>query len=261
MHIAIADMPEPDDFEIRIGFADQGIHRQRSYHGVRVDTFHTLIRLAIEGAGLGEEVAVVTDGQLSGLVNKGLVGGEVTPEAHGGGPLGLVQDGDRITIDVLARRVDVDVASHHPIIDPILGDLRDALSGLSPRRPSIPVIVTTDGDANDDGAISRQEAIDGQRKTFERLDANEDGVLDIDEFAAGQPAPASEELPADVRRKRRKALERQFATLDRDDDGAISLAEYQAAMTPYFDALDTNSDGVLDGAELRQAIEDDSPRD
>ncbi|MBY5983266.1 LysR family transcriptional regulator [Halomonas sp. DP5Y7-2] len=33
-------------------FANQGIHRQRSYHGVRVDTFHTLIRLAIEGAGL-----------------------------------------------------------------------------------------------------------------------------------------------------------------------------------------------------------------
>ncbi|PJE28668.1 dihydroxyacid dehydratase [Pseudooceanicola antarcticus] len=64
---------------------------------------------AIEGAGLGEDVAVVTDGQLSGLVNKGLVVGEVTPEAHGGGPLGLVRDGDLITIDVLARRVDVDM--------------------------------------------------------------------------------------------------------------------------------------------------------
>ncbi|WP_374156953.1 SDR family NAD(P)-dependent oxidoreductase [Mycobacterium sp. G7A2] len=51
--------------------------------------------------------------------------------------------------DRLARRVDVDVASHHPIIDPILGDLRDALSGLSPRQPSIPVIVTTDGRPSD----------------------------------------------------------------------------------------------------------------
>ncbi|WP_353221815.1 EF-hand domain-containing protein [Salinisphaera sp. C84B14] len=116
-------------------------------------------------------------------------------------------------------------------------------------------------DANDDGAISRQEAIDGQRKTFERLDGNGDGLLDTDEFAAGQPGRDSEELPADVRRARRASIERQFAILDRDDDGAISLAEYQAAMTPYFDALDTNSDGVLDGAELRQAIEDDSPRD
>lgn len=65
---------------------------------------------AIEGAGLGEEIAVVTDGQLSGLVNKGLVVGEVTPEAHGGGPLGLIRDGDVITIDVLARRVDVDLS-------------------------------------------------------------------------------------------------------------------------------------------------------
>lgn len=62
---------------------------------------------AIEGAGLGEDVAVITDGQLSGLVNKGLVVGEVTPEAYGGGPLALVRDGDEITIDILKRRVDL----------------------------------------------------------------------------------------------------------------------------------------------------------
>ena len=49
-------------------------------------------------------VAVVTDGQLSGLVNKGLVVGEVSPEAAIGGPLGLVQDGDPITIDVGGAR-------------------------------------------------------------------------------------------------------------------------------------------------------------
>ena len=64
---------------------------------------------AVEGAGMGEDVAVVTDGQLSGLVNKGLVVGEVTPEAYGGGPLGLIKDGDLITSDVLARRVDADL--------------------------------------------------------------------------------------------------------------------------------------------------------
>ncbi|MBB2992924.1 acyl transferase domain-containing protein [Mycolicibacterium iranicum] len=46
--------------------------------------------------------------------------------------------------DRLARRVDVDVASHHPIIDPILDDLRAELADLQPRTPSIPVIVTTD---------------------------------------------------------------------------------------------------------------------
>jgi dihydroxy-acid dehydratase len=64
---------------------------------------------ALDGAGLGDSVAVVTDGQMSGLVNTGMVVGEVTPEAALGGPLALVEEGDRITIDVDARRVDLDV--------------------------------------------------------------------------------------------------------------------------------------------------------
>ncbi|MEZ0340962.1 acyltransferase domain-containing protein [Mycobacterium sp. pV006] len=45
--------------------------------------------------------------------------------------------------DLLARRVEVDVASHHPTIDPILPDLREALAGLTPSTPSIPLITTT----------------------------------------------------------------------------------------------------------------------
>ena len=49
---------------------------------------------ALDGAGLTGQVAVVTDGQLSGLVNKGIVVGEVSPEAARGGPLALVEDGD-----------------------------------------------------------------------------------------------------------------------------------------------------------------------
>jgi Dihydroxyacid dehydratase/phosphogluconate dehydratase len=62
---------------------------------------------ALDGAGLTTEVAVVTDGQLSGLVNKGIVVGEVSPEGALPGPLGLVADGDRIAIDLRARRVDL----------------------------------------------------------------------------------------------------------------------------------------------------------
>lgn len=62
---------------------------------------------ALEGAGLGPDVPVITDGQLSGLVNKGLVVGEVNPEAAIGGPLGLVEEGDLIEIDVETRRVDL----------------------------------------------------------------------------------------------------------------------------------------------------------
>jgi dihydroxy-acid dehydratase len=64
---------------------------------------------ALEGAGLGDTIAVATDGQMSGLVNVGTVVGEVTPEAALGGPLALVEDGDRIVIDVDRRTVDLDV--------------------------------------------------------------------------------------------------------------------------------------------------------
>lgn len=64
---------------------------------------------ALDGAGLGPEVAVVTDGQMSGLVNKGLVVAEVSPEGAVGGPLGLVRDGDMINIDVDARTIDLEV--------------------------------------------------------------------------------------------------------------------------------------------------------
>ena len=67
------------------------------------------IVFAIDGAGLGPEVAVVTDGQLSGLVNKGLVVGEVNPEAATGGALALVVDGDRITIDADAGTIELHV--------------------------------------------------------------------------------------------------------------------------------------------------------
>ena len=65
------------------------------------------IVFAIDGAGLGPDVAVVTDGQLSGLVNKGLVVGEVNPEAATGGPLALVVDGDPISIDADAGSIEL----------------------------------------------------------------------------------------------------------------------------------------------------------
>ncbi|HVV22508.1 MAG TPA: dihydroxy-acid dehydratase [Pseudonocardiaceae bacterium] len=64
---------------------------------------------AIDGAGLAEQVVVITDGQMSGLVNNGLVVAEVSPEGAVGGPLGLVADGDTISVDVDARTVDLHV--------------------------------------------------------------------------------------------------------------------------------------------------------
>lgn len=65
---------------------------------------------AIDAAGLRDAVAFVTDGQLSGLCNKGLTVAEVSPEGAIGGPLGLVENGDRIRIDVDCRSLDLEVA-------------------------------------------------------------------------------------------------------------------------------------------------------
>jgi dihydroxy-acid dehydratase len=67
------------------------------------------LMFAIDGAGLSAKVAVITDGQMSGLVNGGLVVAEVAPEGAAGGPLGLVRDGDMISIDVGARTIDLEV--------------------------------------------------------------------------------------------------------------------------------------------------------
>ena len=71
--------------------------------------FTSAFVFALDGAGLSDSVAVVTDGQLSGLVNKGISVAEVSPEGAAGGPLGLVRDGDIIRIDIDARTIDLDV--------------------------------------------------------------------------------------------------------------------------------------------------------
>jgi dihydroxy-acid dehydratase len=63
---------------------------------------------AIVGAGLGETVALLTDGRFSGGT-RGLMIGHIAPEAAMGGPLAALRDGDMITIDIDARRIDSDV--------------------------------------------------------------------------------------------------------------------------------------------------------
>ena len=63
---------------------------------------------AIMGAGLGSDVALITDGRFSGG-SHGFIIGHVVPEAQEGGPIALVEDGDLITIDAVACRLDVDV--------------------------------------------------------------------------------------------------------------------------------------------------------
>jgi dihydroxy-acid dehydratase len=75
---------------------------------------------ALVGAGLGDRVAVVTDGELSGL-NRGITVGQVMPEAACGGPLAVVREGEIIRIDVEGRRIDLKV-----------NDLAERLKGWTP---------------------------------------------------------------------------------------------------------------------------------
>jgi dihydroxy-acid dehydratase len=63
---------------------------------------------ALQGAGLGGDVALITDGRFSGAT-RGFMAGHVAPEAARGGPIAAVRDGDTVTIDVAARRIDVDL--------------------------------------------------------------------------------------------------------------------------------------------------------
>jgi dihydroxy-acid dehydratase len=65
------------------------------------------VTAALVGRGLGDSVALVTDGRFSGATH-GMMAGHVAPEAERGGPIALVRDGDVVRIDVSARRLDVD---------------------------------------------------------------------------------------------------------------------------------------------------------
>jgi dihydroxy-acid dehydratase len=64
---------------------------------------------AIMGAGLGKDVALMTDGRFSGG-SHGFIVGHITPEAQEGGPIAFVRDGDLVTIDAQTHSIDVDIS-------------------------------------------------------------------------------------------------------------------------------------------------------
>jgi dihydroxy-acid dehydratase len=84
---------------------------------------------AIKGVGLGKDVLLLTDGRFSGGTT-GLCVGHVAPEAADGGPIALVRDGDRIRLDVAARRLDLLVD------DAELDRRRTAWTAPPPRYPT-----------------------------------------------------------------------------------------------------------------------------
>ena len=64
---------------------------------------------AIMGAGLGEDVALMTDGRFSGG-SHGFIIGHIVPEAQEGGPIALIENGDQITLDAAENRIEVDLS-------------------------------------------------------------------------------------------------------------------------------------------------------
>ncbi|MFC3688247.1 dihydroxy-acid dehydratase [Aquipuribacter hungaricus] len=83
---------------------------------------------AIKGAGLGKDVLLLTDGRFSGGTT-GLCVGHVAPEAVDGGPVGLVQDGDRIRLDVAGERLDL-------LVDE--AEMARRRQGWTPREVTVP---------------------------------------------------------------------------------------------------------------------------
>lgn len=82
---------------------------------------------AIKGAGLGKDVLLLTDGRFSGGTT-GLCVGHVAPEAVDGGPIAFVRDGDRITLDVANRTLDLHISPE---------ELESRKQGWTPKTPSI----------------------------------------------------------------------------------------------------------------------------
>jgi len=84
------------------------------------------VTAAIVGEGLGEQVALITDGRFSGAT-RGLMVGHVAPEAVKGGPIGALRDGDEVTIDVPGRRLDVALTAE---------EVNERLAGYRPPEPA-----------------------------------------------------------------------------------------------------------------------------
>ena len=86
-----------------------------------------MLTSSVVGAGLGENVALVTDGRFSGAT-RGLMVGHVAPEAFRGGPLAAVRDGDIVTIDIDAREL-----LGRPLTD---DEMAERMAAVQPPAPS-----------------------------------------------------------------------------------------------------------------------------
>ena len=100
-------------------------------------------------------------------------------------------------------------------------------------------------DANNDGAVSREEAMQARQKMFARLDRNSDGQISAEEMER-----ARKRIEA-MARMMDSAIVLRTQRMDADGNGALSQAEFMAE-NPMFDRIDRNGDGIASAEEIAE---------
>ncbi|MDO8900830.1 MAG: hypothetical protein Q7V15_05685 [Phenylobacterium sp.] len=100
-------------------------------------------------------------------------------------------------------------------------------------------------DADLDGVVTQQEYMARRGEAFARTDADQNGVLDVNEYVSEYTARLDAQLAEQRARQIRQAHVR-FGVMDADHDSQMSRAEYEATASRTFQRLDTNGDGKVD---------------
>jgi Ca2+-binding EF-hand superfamily protein len=102
-------------------------------------------------------------------------------------------------------------------------------------------------DLDNDGLVTRSEAVEARARWFENVDADADGYLTLEEMSAQRRHGGAEGKAG--------RIERRFAKLDRDGDGRLSQAEFTAKSGHWIDRADGDGDGAISREEWREAAE------
>ena len=103
-------------------------------------------------------------------------------------------------------------------------------------------------DANNDGAVSREEAMQARQKMFTRLDRNSDGQISADEIERARTRVEA------MARMIESVIVLRSQRMDADGDGSLTQAEFMAE-NPMFDRIDRNGDGIASADEIAEVRE------
>ena len=109
-------------------------------------------------------------------------------------------------------------------------------------------------DANKDGVLDLKEYLAVQKKEFARMDANGDGKLTPQEFAAPRREGARTKRPAEGRAGQGQGIKKLFDNADANGDGKLSPDEAPAQIGNRFDMIDSDGDGFITLQEIQQVM-------